>query len=147
MIPLEHIMSPLTAMLDRMRTSTEPVLEKDSPIAGPDGRTNQALGISAGEDDFAQLIPAGQPLAECRVEETLTTDQDRQTSLRVQVYRGINRQARFNHLLGQYVILGIPPDRKGAQEILITLLISPAREIILSAQTRDTGKALRIRKI
>ena len=69
-----------------------------------------------------------------------TTVQDNQTSVRIAVLQGESDKATDNELLGEFLLAGIRPARRGEVAIEITFDISADGIVGVSARDVDTGQ-------
>jgi len=82
------------------------VVERFSPIAGPDGVLVEALGIETVGGEFTPILPRGMPLPAAR---TLNfgTATDGQQEIRLHLLRGMSPQISLNQSLGWVRIGGL----------------------------------------
>ena len=100
--------------------------------------TPQNLGIMVVGGYFQTVIPRNTtvPTSETHV---FTTSQDDQPSVRIAVMQGASERAVDNELLGEFVLAGIRPARRGEVEIEVTFDISADGIVGVSARDLATG--------
>jgi molecular chaperone DnaK len=100
--------------------------------------TPQNLGIMVVGGYFATIIPRNTtvPTSETHV---FTTVQDHQTQVRIAVLQGASEKAVENELLGEFILDGIRPARRGEVEIAVTFDISADGIVGVSARDAETG--------
>jgi molecular chaperone DnaK len=101
--------------------------------------TPQNLGIMVVGGYFQTIIPRNTtvPTSETHL---FTTVQDNQTSVRIAVLQGEADRAVDNELLGEFVLDGIRPARRGEVEIEVTFDISADGIVGVSAKDVVTGQ-------
>jgi molecular chaperone DnaK len=101
--------------------------------------TPQNLGIMVVGGYFATVIPRNTtvPTSQTHV---FTTVQDQQTSVRIAVLQGESEKAIENELLGEFILDGIRPARRGEVEIEVAFDISADGIVGVSARDVDTGQ-------
>jgi len=101
--------------------------------------TPQNLGILVVGGYFQTIIPRNTtvPTSETHL---FTTVQDNQTSVRIAVLQGASERAVDNELLGEFVLDGIRPARRGEVEIEVTFDISADGIVGVSARDVVTGQ-------
>jgi molecular chaperone DnaK len=101
--------------------------------------TPQNLGIMVVGGYFQTIIPRNTtvPTAQTHL---FTTVQDNQTAVRIAVLQGESDKATDNELLGEFVLAGIRPARRGEVSIEITFDISADGIVGVSARDVDTGQ-------
>ena len=101
--------------------------------------TPQNLGIMVVGGYFQTIIPRNTtvPTSETHL---FTTVQDNQTSVRIAVLQGASDKAIENELLGEFVLDGIRPARRGEVEIEVTFDISADGIVGVSARDVVTGQ-------
>ncbi len=101
--------------------------------------TPQNLGIMVVGGYFQTIIPRNTtvPTSETHL---FTTVQDNQTSVRIAVLQGASDRAVDNELLGEFVLDGIRPARRGEVEIEVTFDISADGIVGVSARDVVTGQ-------
>jgi molecular chaperone DnaK len=100
--------------------------------------TPQNLGIMVVGGYFQTIIPKNTtvPTSQTHI---FTTSQDGQTSVRIAVMQGASERAVENELLGEFVLAGIRPARRGEVEIEVTFEISADGIVGVSARDLVTG--------
>jgi molecular chaperone DnaK len=101
--------------------------------------TPQNLGILVVGGYFATVIPKNTtvPTSQTHV---FNTVQDDQTTVRIAVMQGESEKAIENELLGEFILDGIRPARRGEVEIEVTFDISADGIVGVSAKDVDTGQ-------
>jgi molecular chaperone DnaK len=100
--------------------------------------TPQNLGIMVVGGYFATVIPRNTTVPTSQ-SHLFTTVQDNQSSVRIAVLQGASDKAMENELLGEFVLEGIRPARRGDVEIEITFDISADGIVGVSARDSATG--------
>jgi molecular chaperone DnaK len=100
--------------------------------------TPQNLGLLVVGGYFQTVIPRNTtvPTSETHL---FTTVQDAQTSVRIAVLQGESDRAIDNELLGEFILDGIRPARRGEVSIEVTFEISADGIVGVSARDVDTG--------
>ena len=101
--------------------------------------TPQNLGIMVVGGYFQTIIPRNTTVPTNQTHH-FTTVQDNQTSVRIAVLQGESDKATDNELLGEFVLAGIRPARRGEVSIEITFDISADGIVGVSARDVDTGQ-------
>ena len=101
--------------------------------------TPQNLGLMVVGGYFATVIPRNTTVPTSQTH-LFTTVQDQQTSVRIAVLQGEKERAIENELLGEFVLEGIRPARRGEVAIEVTFDISADGIVGVSAKDVDTGQ-------
>jgi molecular chaperone DnaK len=101
--------------------------------------TPQNLGIMVVGGYFATIIPKNTTVPTSQTH-LFTTVQDNQTSVRIAVLQGESEKAIDNELLGEFILAGIRPARRGEVEIEVAFDISADGIVGVSAKDVDTGQ-------
>ena len=101
--------------------------------------TPLSLGIMIAGGLFSVLIPNNTtvPTAKSHI---FTTVRDNQTSVKIMVLQGENREASKNELLGEFILTGLRPAPKGEVEIEVTFDINADGIVSVSAKNLETGQ-------
>jgi molecular chaperone DnaK len=101
--------------------------------------TPQNLGIMVVGGYFETVIPRNTtvPTSATRI---FTTVQDNQTAVRIAVLQGESERATDNELLGEFVLDGLRPARRGEVEVEVIFDISADGIVGVSAKDLQTGQ-------
>jgi molecular chaperone DnaK len=77
--------------------------------------------------------------------QTFSTAEDNQTAVTIRVFQGERELAADNKLLGQFDLVGIPPQSRGMPQIEVTFDIDANGIVQVSAKDKQTGKEQQIR--
>ena len=101
--------------------------------------TPLSLGIGTFGGHFAKLIERNTtvPVAKSHI---FTTTRDNQSAVKIRVLQGESDVAQENDLLGEFVLSGIRPARKGEPEIEVSFDIDANGIVSVSARDQATGK-------
>jgi molecular chaperone DnaK len=101
--------------------------------------TPQNLGIMV-VGGYFQTIIARNTTVPTHQTHVFTTSQDDQTSVRIAVLQGASEKAIENELLGEFVLAGIRPARRGEVEVEVSFDISADGIVGVSARDLVTGQ-------
>jgi molecular chaperone DnaK len=101
--------------------------------------TPQNLGILVVGGYFQTVIPKNTTVPTSQTH-LFTTVQDDQTSVRIAVLQGESERAIDNELLGEFILDGIRPARRGDVSIEVTFEISADGIVGVAARDVDTGQ-------
>jgi len=101
--------------------------------------TPQNLGIMVVGGYFQTVIPKSTTVPTSQTH-LFTTVQESQTSVRIAVLQGESERAVENELLGEFILDGIRPARRGEVSIEVTFEISADGIVGVSARDVDTGQ-------
>jgi molecular chaperone DnaK len=101
--------------------------------------TPQNLGILVVGGYFQTVIPRNTTVPTSQTH-LFTTVQDNQTSVRIAVLQGQSDRAVENELLGEFILDGIRPARRGEVSIEVTFEISADGIVGVAARDVDTGQ-------
>ena len=100
--------------------------------------TPQNLGIAVVGGYFQTIIPRNTTVPTSQTH-LFTTVQDDQTSVRIMVLQGESEKAIENELLGEFILDGIRPARRGEVSIEVAFEISADGIVGVSARDGETG--------
>jgi molecular chaperone DnaK len=101
--------------------------------------TPQNLGLLVVGGYFSTVIPRNTTVPTSQTH-LFTTVQDDQTSVRIAVLQGQGERAEENELLGEFILDGIRPAKRGDVTIEVTFDISADGIVGVSARDVDTGQ-------
>jgi molecular chaperone DnaK len=101
--------------------------------------TPLSLGIATFGGHFAKLIERNTTVP-VRKGHIFTTTRDNQSAVKIRVLQGESDTASENDLLGEFVLSGIRPARKGEPEIEVSFDIDANGIVSVSARDLATGK-------
>ncbi len=101
--------------------------------------TPQNLGLMVVGGYFQTVIPRNTTVPTSQTH-LFTTVQDNQTSVRIAVLQGEKERAIDNELLGEFILAGIRPARRGEVSIEVAFDISADGIVGVSARDVDTGQ-------
>jgi len=101
--------------------------------------TPLSLGIATFGGHFAKLIERNTTVP-VRKGHIFTTTRDNQSAVKIRVLQGESETASENDLLGEFVLSGIRPARKGEPEIEVSFDIDANGIVAVSARDLATGK-------
>ena len=101
--------------------------------------TPLSLGISTYGGHFARLIERNTtvPVTKAHI---FTTTRDDQSAVKIRVFQGESDLANENDLLGEFVLAGIRPARKGEPEVEVSFDIDSNGIVSVSARDLATGQ-------
>jgi len=101
--------------------------------------TPLSLGIATFGGHFAKLIERNTTVPVCK-SHIFTTTRDDQSAVKIRVLQGESDTAIDNDLLGEFVLSGIRPARKGEPEVEVSFDIDANGIVSVSARDTSTGK-------
>ena len=146
LIVMGAILLAAVAVASAQTTSTAQsalvVIEANSPVLRQ-AQVTESIGLETLGGVFTPILQAGCSLP-CEVTNTFSTAENKQSEIKISLFRGSGRQVSENHSLGSFAILGIPPLPRGKPIIAVTLRAS-GTDIILIAKD-SAGAQLRIER-
>ena len=106
--------------------------------------TPLTLGIETMGGVMTKLIDANTTIP-CKKTETFSTAVDNQTAVTIHVLQGERPMAAQNKSIGQFILEGIAPARRGVPQIEVTFDIDANGILNVSAKDKATGKEQSIR--
>ncbi|KAI0982144.1 hypothetical protein GJ496_010236 [Pomphorhynchus laevis] len=105
--------------------------------------TPLSLGIETLGGVFTKLITRNTTIP-TKKSQVFSTAADGQTQVEIKVHQGEREMAANNKLLGQFMLVGIPPAPRGVPQIEVTFDIDANGIVHVSARDRGTGKEQQI---
>jgi molecular chaperone DnaK len=101
--------------------------------------TPLSLGIATFGGFFTTIIEHNTTIP-THASHVFTTASDKQTSVKILVLQGENERAAENELLGEFMLTGIRPAKRGEPEVEVTFDIDADGIVSVSAKDLDTGQ-------
>ncbi|KAF0300929.1 Heat shock protein IV [Amphibalanus amphitrite] len=102
-----------------------------------------SLGVREGENNFAKFIERNSHVP-IRVEKEFVLGRDYQTAAQVDIYEGEHPNARNNHLLGEFLLDGLPAMKRGETKLKIVYDVDADGIMTVSAKDTMSGKSKEI---
>lgn len=100
--------------------------------------TPHTLGIMVIGGLLEEIIPQNSTVPTAR-SKIFTTVHDNQTAVKIMVFQGESNQAEENELLGEFILDGLRPAKKGEVEVEVTFEINSDGIVSVSAKNLETG--------
>jgi molecular chaperone DnaK len=101
--------------------------------------TPQSLGVAIAGGYVRRLIPKNTTVPTA-VTEAFNTSKDDQTTVKIMVLQGEADLAHQNELLGEFILTGLRPAKRGEVEIEVTFEINSEGIVSVSARDKETGQ-------
>ena len=101
--------------------------------------TPLSLGIETMGGVFTRLIPRNTVVPTKRTE-IFSTGVDGQENVAIRVYQGERELVKENKFLGEFNLVGIPPQKRGVPQIAVTFEIDPNSIVHVTAKDAESGK-------
>jgi len=105
--------------------------------------TPLSLGIETMGGVFTKLVEKNTTIP-CHKSQTFSTAEDNQPNVDVQVFQGERAMARDNKMLGNFILDGIAPGRRGQAKIEVSFDIDANGIVSVTAKDQTTGKEQKI---
>ena len=106
--------------------------------------TPLSLGIETLGGVFTRLIERNTTIP-TKKSQVFSTADDNQTAVTIKVYQGEREMAADNKILGQFDLVGIPPEPRGVPQVEVTFDIDANGIVSVQARDKATGKEQQIR--
>jgi molecular chaperone DnaK len=103
------------------------------------GSAGRSVGLSLADGTTEPIIDATQP-PPVAAHRMFSTSIDGQTACRIELVKGSSTKTEENHLLGGFVIDGLPPRPAGATNLDIYFELSSTGTLYVTAQDRASGQ-------
>jgi len=106
--------------------------------------TPQTLGVRTVGDFIEAIIPRNTPIptTESKIFHTI---RDNQTEVRIAVYQGDSKDAKANHLLGEFILDGLPEGPRGHAKVKVAFNIDADGLVHVIATASGTGSTKEMR--
>eukprot|EP00163_Fabomonas_tropica_P021283 TRINITY_DN372_c0_g2_i2.p1 TRINITY_DN372_c0_g2~~TRINITY_DN372_c0_g2_i2.p1 ORF type:complete len:617 (-),score=269.83 TRINITY_DN372_c0_g2_i2:201-2051(-) len=101
--------------------------------------TPLSLGVEIQGNAMSVIIKRNTTIP-CSKTDTFTTLEDNQTAIEFKIYEGERPQTKHNHLLGEFSLEGIRPERRGVPKVRVSMAIDANGILSVTAKDEDTGR-------
>eukprot|EP01121_Diplochlamys_sp_Union-15-3_P009956 TRINITY_DN2740_c0_g1_i1.p1 TRINITY_DN2740_c0_g1~~TRINITY_DN2740_c0_g1_i1.p1 ORF type:complete len:544 (-),score=117.22 TRINITY_DN2740_c0_g1_i1:65-1666(-) len=102
--------------------------------------TSLTIGIATPSGAMVPVIPRGSPIP-TRKKITVSTSEDNQSSILIEVYEGELANAKENHLLTRFSFTDLKQDKKGISQITLSFNINTDGVLSVTAKEASTSKS------
>lgn len=120
------------------------VLENSTPAISEKGVLVENIGIETLGGVFTPLLKTGCQTP-CSSTQVFSTADDRQTEIKLFIYRGTAELARKAKKVAAVAVVGVPPAPRGTPQVAITFSVEN-RQILLAAIDKNTNLPLEIKR-
>ena len=125
-------------------TATPAVVEKATLAVSMSGELVESIGIQTLGGVFTPLLSHGCRIP-CSTAKIFSTADDRQTEIKLFLFRGNEKMADKNKGLGQFIITGIPPELRGQPQVEVTFSVQK-NDLTISAKDKKTNLPLKVKR-
>jgi len=120
------------------------VLEKPTHSVSASGTLVENIGIETLGGVFTPLLKTGCQTP-CSTTQVFSTADDRQTEIKLFIFRGIAEVTKKAKKVAAVAVVGIPPAPRGIPQVAVTLSVENG-QISLSAIDKGTNSPLEIKR-
>jgi molecular chaperone DnaK (HSP70) len=120
------------------------VVEEHCPAVSNAGTLTEDIGFETLGGVFTPLLRQGCQVP-CSITPVFSTADDKQTEIKLFLFRGKSKMTKEAHSLGHFVVLGVPPEPRGVPQIEVTFSVDLQR-ISLNARDKKSNRALEVKR-
>ncbi len=120
------------------------IVESPTPVVSKAGALAEDVGIETLGGVFTPLLTHGCKIP-CSSTQVFSTADDRQSEIKLFLFRGNAKMTRDAHRLGVFVVLGVPPEPRGTPQVAVTFAVE-GNQISVSAFDKKSNRALEVKR-
>lgn len=131
-------------LISGVALAAQTIVEKPTPAVSGTSVLVEDIGIETLGGVFTPLLSRGCKLP-CSSTKVFSTADNRQTDIKLFLFRGNAKMTKNAHPLGVYVVLGFPPEPRGMPQVAVTFAVE-GDQISLTALDKKSNRALEIKR-
>ncbi|MES2295923.1 MAG: Hsp70 family protein [Pseudomonadota bacterium] len=120
------------------------IVESPTPIVSKADALGADVGIETLGGVFTPVLVRGCKIP-CSSTQVFSTADDRQSEIKLILFRGNARMTKNTHRLGTFVVLGVPPEPRGMPQVAVTFAVEGS-QISVSAVDKKSSRALEVKR-
>ena len=142
--PMHRLLLAYFLVISGVALAAPTIVEKPTPAVSGASALVEDIGIETLGGVFTPLLSRGCKLP-CSSTQVFSTADDRQTEIKLFLFRGNAKMTKNARPLGVYVVLGVPPEPRGLPQVAVTFSVE-GNQISLTALDKKSNRALEIKR-
>jgi len=134
----------LLILFSSASVATPTIVETHTPVVSTAGALAEDVGIETLGGVFTPLLTRGCKIP-CSSTQVFSTADDRQSEIKLFLFRGNAKMTKDAHRLGLFVVVGVPTGPRGTPQVAVTFAVKD-NQISVSAFDKNSNRILEVKR-